>query len=133
MAGATRSFGAGETDAWVLKLRADGSIEWQMSYGGVANDWAYSIQQTTDGGYIVAGMTYSFSAGKRNNLWALKLNDKGLVAPSCDFIRNSPLSGKDYNVIVKTSSVTGKDSWAGSRDSTATVQATNAPARLLCP
>ena len=50
-------------DSWVLKLNSNGSVEWQKTYGGSDDDYAYSIQQTSDGGYIVAGNTDSFGAG----------------------------------------------------------------------
>ncbi len=63
VAGATESFGAGEKDAWVIKLDAKGNVQWRKTYGGKYGDKANSIQQTSDGGYIVAGMTGSFGAG----------------------------------------------------------------------
>lgn len=69
-------FGAGGRDFWVLKLDAGGTIEWQNTYGGESLDEAKSIQQTTDGGYIVAGHTWSFGS----NIWVLKLNPDGSVA-----------------------------------------------------
>lgn len=49
----------GMSDYWILKLNINGEIEWQRNYGGTYTDWASSIQQTTDGGYIVAGYTQS--------------------------------------------------------------------------
>ena len=55
VAGETMSFGAGGSDAWVLKLDGNGNVQWQKTYGGTGNDYANSIQQTSDGGYIVAG------------------------------------------------------------------------------
>lgn len=45
----------GNYDYWVLKLDALGNIIWQKSYGGSAYDYAYMVQQTKDGGYIVIG------------------------------------------------------------------------------
>lgn len=63
----TESFGAGGGDFWVLKLKADGNVVWQKTYGGSDWDDALSIQQTSDGGYIVAGRTSSFSAGAPGN------------------------------------------------------------------
>jgi len=78
VAGDTYSFGAGNSDAWVLKLDTTGAVTWQKTYGGPGNDWATSVQQTQDGGYIVAGYTYSFGAGERD-VWLLKLDDTGNV------------------------------------------------------
>jgi hypothetical protein len=121
-----------EADLLVLKLGADGSVEWQRTYGGIVWDSAHSIQQTTDGGYIAAGVTDSFTPVRRGNIWVLKLDDKGLIAPSCEFIRNTPLSRKDRNITVKTSSAIVRDSRACSRDSSATVQATDATTNILC-
>jgi parallel beta-helix repeat protein len=60
LAGITHSFGAGNFDVWVLKLFANGTIDWQKTYGGSDDEGADSIRQTFDNGgnpdgYIVAG------------------------------------------------------------------------------
>jgi len=78
VAGRTDSFGAGRSDFWVLKLREDGTIQWQKTYGGRADDQPHSIQQTSDGGYAVAGWTYSFGAGDWD-VWILKLDENGTI------------------------------------------------------
>jgi hypothetical protein len=74
--GYTTSFSAGYYDVWILKLSSAGNIEWQKTYGGIKDDYAYSIQQTSDGGYIVAGNTWSFGEGQ-DDAWILKLNSTG--------------------------------------------------------
>jgi uncharacterized delta-60 repeat protein len=79
VAGFSTSFGAGGNDAWVLKLNSDGTVAWQKTYGGTGADIAYSVGQTTDGGYIVSGYSGSFGAGD-NDYWILKLNSDGSVA-----------------------------------------------------
>jgi len=76
--GDTDSFGAGGSDFWVVKLNSDGSINWQNTYGGTGDEYAYSTQQTSDGGYIVAGFTDSFGAGNFD-IWVLKLDSTGAV------------------------------------------------------
>ena len=76
IAGATASFGAGNDDIWILKLDESGDIIWQKTYGGTANDVARSIQQTTDGGYIVAGYT-TFLGEVNGDFWVLKLDGSG--------------------------------------------------------
>jgi len=63
VAGYTYSYGAGNEDAWVLKTDSEGKIEWQKTYGGSFYDYLNCICQTSDGGYIAAGVTYSFGAG----------------------------------------------------------------------
>jgi len=59
-AGWTSSFGAGGKDFLVMKLDAYGEVVWSKTYGGQYDDNASSIIQTSDGGYIVAGNTFSF-------------------------------------------------------------------------
>ncbi len=63
VAGETGSFGAGNADAYLIKTDSLGDTLWSCTYGGSGGDWGYSVQQTTDGGYIVAGETRSFGAG----------------------------------------------------------------------
>ena len=49
----------GSDDFWIVKLDGSGNIQWQKSLGGSGEDRAQSIQLTIDGGYIVAGGTWS--------------------------------------------------------------------------
>jgi hypothetical protein len=68
VAGFTGSFGAGAWDLFLIKTDANGNIQWAKTYGGTGDDKAYSVQQTSDGGYIVAGLTNSFGAGTEDIL-----------------------------------------------------------------
>lgn len=61
MAGAISVSGSAYHDFGVVKLHADGTIDWQKAYAGEGWELAYSIEQTEDEGYIVAGVTESFS------------------------------------------------------------------------
>ena len=63
IAGTTESYGAGGGDVYLIKTDASGNTEWEKTFGSSAWDGAYSAQQTTDGGYIVAGGTESYGAG----------------------------------------------------------------------
>jgi hypothetical protein len=63
VAGDTKSSGAGSSDFYLVKTDADGETLWTRDYGGSAIDIGYSLQQTTDGGYIIAGSTQSFNVG----------------------------------------------------------------------
>ncbi len=78
VAGYTYPSGAVSSDCWVLKLDPDGNVTWQKTYGGSGSNLANSIQQTSDGGYIVAGDTYAFGAGL-SDYWVLKLDADGNV------------------------------------------------------
>ena len=78
VAGDTQSFGEGGADLWVLKLDADGSIDWQKTYGAGLWEFAGAIQQTRDGGYILTGHTSSFGADEYD-VWVLKLAADGAI------------------------------------------------------
>lgn len=63
LAGYTKSFGAGQHDFWLAKTDADGDSLWSSTFGGDSIDICYSVQQTSDGGYILAGHTRSYGVG----------------------------------------------------------------------
>ncbi len=77
----------GISDIWIVKLSAVGNIEWQKALGGTDNDQGYAIQQTTDGGYIVAGYTSSIDGDVSGNhgtgytyeYWIVKLSAEGNI------------------------------------------------------
>jgi len=76
VAGSTISFGEGGSDVYVIKLDKNGDKVWEKTFGGIADDEAKSIQQTTDGGYIVAGYTFSFGEGG-SDVYVIKLDENG--------------------------------------------------------
>ncbi|MGB3453998.1 MAG: hypothetical protein WBA59_09225 [Moheibacter sp.] len=74
----------GGKDYWIVKLSSSGNIIWQKSLGGTGNDYAYSIQQTIDGGYIVAGESNSNNGDVIGNhgesdYWIVKLSSSGNI------------------------------------------------------
>jgi hypothetical protein len=75
-AGNTRSFGADSVDVYLVKTDSLGNIDWYGLYGGAGYDAAYSVQQTIDSGYIVAGETGSFGSGIKD-IYLLKFNAIG--------------------------------------------------------
>jgi len=78
VAGGTNSFGAGSYDVYLIKTDANGDILWSKVYGGMSDDRAFSIQQTIDGGYIVAGETKSFGTGGYN-VYLIKADANGNI------------------------------------------------------
>jgi hypothetical protein len=74
-------------DCWVIKTSPTGSIQWQVSLGGTKTEYVYSIQQTTDGGYILAAYTQStdgdvsgnHGTAPYNDVWIVKLSPVGSI------------------------------------------------------
>lgn len=61
--GMTECFGAGGYDVWLIKTDAGGDSIWSRTYGGGNNDRGFVVEQTLDGGYIIAGGTGSYGSG----------------------------------------------------------------------
>lgn len=62
LAGFTESYGAGERDAWLVKTDTQGMVQWNRTYGGSQSDTTYSVVETADGGFALAGTTDSYGA-----------------------------------------------------------------------
>ena len=87
----------GGSDYWVVKLDNGGVIEWQNTIGGSGKDWLWDIQQTTDGGYILAGFSDSGISGDKTeppvgyeDFWVVKLNSTGIIE------WQNTIGGNDY-------------------------------------
>jgi hypothetical protein len=86
----------GLEDIWVVKLDGAGKPVWNATLGGSDRDFAYAVQQTSDGGYVVAGSTRSndgdvgFNHGLEDS-WVVKLDGAGRK------VWNVTLGGSDYD------------------------------------
>lgn len=74
----------GGVDYWICKLDKEGSIQWQRSYGGSAEDDLTSLVQTADGGFMAGGFTYSDDGDVSGNhgvydYWLVKLDAVGSI------------------------------------------------------
>jgi hypothetical protein len=63
-------------DVYVVKLDANGNLQWTRTIGGENEDLGHSLIQTSDGGYAIAGETYSFGAGGYD-VYVVKLDATG--------------------------------------------------------
>ena len=62
--GYTEPFGGGNYDVYLIKTDESGNEQWSQTFDGTGDDIGYSVQQTTDGGYIITGITTTFGKGK---------------------------------------------------------------------
>lgn len=66
----------GKADIYLIKADEKGNLLWMKTYGGKNDDFGYSLKQTLDGGYIIAGKTNSFGAGS-SDIYLIKADSKG--------------------------------------------------------
>jgi hypothetical protein len=76
IAGNSSSFGNTGVDFYLIKIDASGNLLWQKTYGGAGDDYARSVQQTMDGGFIVAGDTDSSGSGE-TDFYLIKTDSAG--------------------------------------------------------
>ena len=75
----------GGNDYWIVKVNTNGVKEWDANFGGSGFDLLYSLQQTSDGGYILGGYSNSGISGDKtqvsqgdNDYWIVKVNSSGV-------------------------------------------------------
>ncbi len=74
----------GSFDFWVVRISATGELLWQRAMGGSGTEFPQAVIQSQDGGYVVAGSTYSIdgdvvNAGGSGTAWVIKLNSAGSI------------------------------------------------------
>lgn len=88
-AGYTSSIGAGGEDVWLFKTDSLGDTLWQKTFGGIANDFCYSIKKATDGGFILSG---SFQSNMQKHPYIIKTDSLGTL--------QWEFNGANYDIIL---------------------------------
>jgi len=96
---------SGNSDDWILKLDGSGNQSWAKIFNGMANsyDYAYSIVQTTDGGYALAGYTYN---GSTQDAWVLKIDANGNLYGNKVILKNANANSYLTNCLFNNSNKT---------------------------
>lgn len=109
----------GDQDVWVVKLFADGNIEWQKSLGGTGYEAAACIEQTSDNGYLFSATTSSNDGDVSGNhgeidIWLVKLLSDGSIkwqkcvgGSSMDYSRSSTHQTFDGGIILPVVACSG--------------------------
>jgi outer membrane protein assembly factor BamB len=129
--GSTASFGAGGNDVWLIKTDAAGNVQWNQTYGGTLNEAAYTVRQTSEGGYVMSCSTMSFGAGGED-AWLVKTDSAGNIQWNKTYGGTGTERGWSvtqtvdggYAVVGWTSSVGagGADAWLVKTDATGNMQ-----------
>ena len=72
----SQSFASGKSDICLVKTDIEGNEEWNQTFGGSDDDMGYSVNQTTDGGYVLTGYSQSFGSGE-SDVWLIKTDGQG--------------------------------------------------------
>lgn len=83
VAGLSASSGSGQRDVFLVKTSSTGALQWSKNYGGSLVDEGRTVEQTADGGYIIAGFTQSYGNGLQ--AYIIKTNSAGVLTWSKNF------------------------------------------------
>jgi hypothetical protein len=75
-----------QDDVYVIKTTENGEVEWSETFGGAGRDFGTFAEQTTDGGYIITGVTMSFGVG---TVYLLKISSAGSLIWQTSFGNNN--------------------------------------------
>ena len=116
--GFTESYGNGRKDIWLLKFHAHGGLRWHRTFGGDGFERGYSLEQTADKGYIIAGYTSSYGNGG-NDVWLVKTDKDGQESWNRKFGGEKDDEGYSVSVCDDGGYIISGSTWsfgAGNRD-----------------
>lgn len=99
-AGAT----TGSIDMCLIKTDANGNISWSKTYGGNLTDECNEVIQTTDGGYILIGRSFSFSTSSDYDIYVVKTNNQGDVSWSKTYGSSGSAVNNDFGYSIQQTS-----------------------------
>jgi hypothetical protein len=76
LVGITESYGAGDTDIYLVRTDSSGTQQWTQTFGGTDEDWAVSIAELSNGDFILSGRTTSYGAGL-GDAWLIRTDNTG--------------------------------------------------------
>ena len=113
MTGWTGTYGSGETDIFLFKLDSLGETGWYQTFGGVEDDSAHCVRQTSDGGYILCGSTESFGDGASSDVYVVKTDIHGTMLWDH---RSGGIANDGAYSIIETSDGYILTGWTGTAD-----------------
>jgi hypothetical protein len=111
------------TAVWILKVNGAGELMWAREYGGNRHDDVRSIQQTADGGFVLAGASSSFAANSgapaHTDAWVLKVDQNGEI-PGCVIWSDADITVTDFTDTGTVTSATVRQNLNGAHNSAIT-------------
>ena len=130
IAGYTDGSGGSFYDVYLVKLNSVGTVQWSKTYGGSSYDFAYTVEETSDNGFILGATTNSFGAGNWD-AYLIKTNSTGVL----EWSKTYGMSGEDRVQAAKQTSdggyiLCGRSNSFGAGDFDATLHKTDASGTL---
>lgn len=105
LAGRTNSFGAGNSDIYIIKTNSFGDTLWTRTYGGPQDEFSRYVHESKDGGYYIIGSGFSF--GNMGTIYFIKTNNKGDIlwtkiysTPNSNLLQEGAFETRDHGFII---------------------------------